>query len=353
MRSVRIVVRQVTGSMPALVAASVLGSISCGDAATTPHGSGGSVGVSSAGASFGGTSSSGATSVVIVDPSAGASFESGGGTTGLPNDCQSYEVALPDPGTPAEPGTICAITVEPVMSSAAARVSFVTVDEGDSRRPTRGMLTLDPALRGAVIGTPALVVTAATEKSLLRIGISALEPTSDGYTFELTWPVDAIFRANDMTRVSFRAELELSCETGSRLVHTLSELHLCGDEGLTQEQWVGAGEECVQCRIIAELVASPIIPQEAHGTLPLGRALRARIVELSRVGDSVLLLAENDGGTATEYDWRVTGGSVERLAPDVVIVRKQFATSTPHVQVAISSDDGVAVVSYAYPGAGP
>jgi hypothetical protein len=82
--------------------------------------------------------------------------------------------------------------------------------------------------------------------------------------------------------------------------------------------------------------------------LPLGQALRARVVELARVGQSVVLFAENDGGEATSYEWHASGGKVQQVAEDVVIWRLEEGEEAASMQVAIVGEAGVAVVSYSF-----
>jgi len=346
MRSVRIVVRQVAGSVPALVAASVLSATACGD---TKHEGGGmfsggtATGGSDAGAggravvSFGGTPSTG-----------GGPMLTPGGQGQLPDYCNDYQVLLPDAGTPAVAGEICAVSLEPVLSPGAAIVSLEIGATPQSA--VNGTLTLSKDLRDSVLGAPAVTIATATENLLLEAQLSELTETPQGYSFKLTWPKGVQLRPNDMTRVTFRTALDVKCEAGgSRLVHALTDVHLCGGSEGVPEAWASVGERCVVCNIIAEVAASPIIPDHAKSGLPLGQALRARIVELAKVGASVVLFAENDGGSGTDYEWHVSGGVLEHMAPDVVIFRAD-GSAEPSVQVAIVAEEGVAVVSYAYGG---
>lgn len=340
MRSVRIVVRQVTGSVPALVAASVLGASGCGESASTPPVT-----------ASGGASSSGAGGSSVIQVGGGSTAAgAAGGATRLPPGCQGYEVKLPNVGQPAVAGEICAVEVEPVISNGAARVSLALPEGGHPKAPVVGTLTLSPELRDQVRGAPVVEVIGASNATLLDAQLSPLEETADGYTFTVTWPPGASMQAEDMTRVSFRTALDLSCDTGTRLVNAVTEVHLCGGSYLSPTVWASTGDTCIVCNVIAELAASPIIPDHRASGLPLGQAMRARIVELAKVGGSVVLFAENDGGQATSYEWHATGGSLEHIAEDVVIFRSDGSTLAPSLQVAIVSGEGVAVVSYAYPG---
>jgi len=350
MRSVRIVVRKMAGSVPVLVAASLFGSTACGDSASTPpQGTSGGSASANAGSSAGGAAGTG----IIILAGSTSTGGAAGSASELPPYCTGYVVQLPEAGKPAVAGEICTVDVEPVISNGAARVSLTVVD-GDPRAPALGTLILEPALRDQVRGAPVLKIVAATDSRLLDAVISPLEPTDDGYSFTVTWPTGANLRDSDMTRVSFRTAFELSCDTGGRLVEALTEVHLCGGFSggfaTVPTTWASTGDMCVVCNIIAELAASPIIPDHKASALPLGQAMRARIVELARVRHSVVLFAENDGGEATHYDWHATGGTLEHIADDVVVFRSDGTTPAPSLQVAITNDDGVAVVSYAYPG---
>jgi hypothetical protein len=102
------------------------------------------------------------------------------------------------------------------------------------------------------------------------------------------------------------------------------------------------------CRIIAEMAPSPIVPDKAADELPLGRVLRARIIELARISNTVVLLAENDGGEGLEYEWHVSAGRVERLAPDVIAWTLAEGMAAPYAQAAIWNADAAAVASFAF-----
>lgn len=331
-------VRQMTGSVPALVAASVLGASGCGESSSIP-----------VGPARGGAGGSAGSSVITVGGTTVAAGASGGAAR-LPDGCQGYEVKLPDVGQPAVAGEICAVEVEPVISNGAARVSLDLPEGRNPKVPVVATLTLAAELRAQMLGPPVVELIDASNLSLLDAELSPLEETADGYTFVVTWPANAFLPPQDMTRVSFRTALDLSCDTGTRLVNAVTDVHLCGGSELSPTVWASTGDTCIVCNVIAELAASPIIPDHRASGLPLGQAMRARIVELAKVGGSVVLFAENDGGQATAYEWHATGGSLEHIAEDVVIFRADGSTPAPSLQVAIVSDEGVAVVSYAYPG---
>jgi YD repeat-containing protein len=239
--------------------------------------------------------------------------------------------------------------MEPVMSAGAARVTLSAPPE-ELRMKASGKLTLAPEILAAVTGAPVIQVVNATEPKLLEAELSELTAAEDGYIFTVTWPEGAMLRPLDETRVFFRTAFDVMCEGGSRLVQATTEVHLCGGFENVPSAWASPGDNCAVCRIIAELAASPIIPEHQASGLPLGQALRARVVELARVGQSVVLFAENDGGDATSYEWHASGGRVEQIAPDVVIWHLEPGEAAASMQVAIVADAGVAVVSYAFEG---
>jgi hypothetical protein len=102
------------------------------------------------------------------------------------------------------------------------------------------------------------------------------------------------------------------------------------------------------CRIIAEMAPSPIVPEKTNDALPLAQVLRLRIVELARVSNVVVLLAENDGGDGLEYEWHASAGKVEHLAPDVVAWTLEEGLDAPSIHAAVWGADGAAVASFAF-----
>jgi hypothetical protein len=163
-----------------------------------------------------------------------------------------------------------------------------------------------------------------------------------------------------MTRITVRVSLEISCgamvpsadasgdaSTATQVVHAVTDIHLCSD-GRRDPEWVSSGSVCTVCRIIAEMAPSPIVPDKAADGLPLARVLRLRIIELARISNTVVLLAENDGGEGLEYEWHASAGTVERLAPDVIVWTLAEGMAAPHVQAAVWSADAAAVASFAF-----
>jgi hypothetical protein len=96
------------------------------------------------------------------------------------------------------------------------------------------------------------------------------------------------------------------------------------------------------------MAPSPIVPDKGADGLPLARALRLRIVELARVGSTVVLLAENDGGAGLDYEWHPSDGRIEQLAPDVVAWTVAEGMAAPFIQAAVWGADAAAVTSWAW-----
>src|SRR5688500_16059221 len=141
MRKLRIMVRMASGSLPLVVAASVVPVEACSPAGG-PSGSSAQGGRSSAlggagGANAGGRApamggSSAGTLVLVTTGgnAAGGSAQGGAGGQAGASSCGTYcdelLVDLPAEGVPAEPGQICAASVEPVTSNRAAFLTFDT-----------------------------------------------------------------------------------------------------------------------------------------------------------------------------------------------------------------------------------
>jgi hypothetical protein len=96
------------------------------------------------------------------------------------------------------------------------------------------------------------------------------------------------------------------------------------------------------------MAPSPILPGSIEDELPLAQALRLRIVELARIANTVVLLAEHDGGSGLDYEWLASVGQVERLAPDVVAWTLAEGQPDPLIQAAVAGPSSVAVASFAF-----
>jgi hypothetical protein len=293
------------------------------------------------GAMAGGASGSGG---AIFGAGGGILIVGSGGTGGLgPGQC-SFTVELPPEGVPADPGEICAASMVPVDSNRAA---FVMLQSTGSA-PTDGTIRIDPALLPLVVGTPTLKVIDATDPALLGVKFDAVTTSPGGFAFKIHWPSPLNLNTDGMTRVTVQVSLELSCPPETQLVHSATDIHLCRQELNDGGDWVSSGQVCSVCRIIAEMAPSPIVPDKANDALPLAQVLRLRIVELARVANVVVLLAENDGGGGLEYEWQASAGKIEHLAPDVVAWTLEEGLDAPSIHAAVWGLDAAAVASFAF-----
>ena len=357
MRKLKLVVRSTTGALPVIIAASVVPATSCGsaegdsdkaksgpgDASAGQGGAGGQAGVGGQGGQ-GGTGG-----VITVDSGGGA-----GGTVIVPDAgemCQfgideSFDVELPPEGTPAEPGQICAAAVEPVESGRAARVTLSGFSSGGTSAD--GLIEVDPALFDRIVGDPIIEVIDSTNAQVGAMTTSGVTREATGFSFQAAWPNQLFLPPDGMTRMTIRVSLELSCgDGGTRVLHAVTDLHLCDDNNFGVE-WVSSGDRCVVCQVIAEMAPSPIVPDKSDDELPLARALRLRIVELARVSNTIVLLAENDGGEGLEYEWHPSVGKVEKLSPDVIAWTVEDGMPAPMIQAAVVGPAEAAVASFAF-----
>jgi hypothetical protein len=345
MRKLKLVVRTASGTLPLLVASTVISAEGCGEAEHSRPKENGMAGAAGNDAVGGATSSGGAGTpgtggaVVITIPT-------GGQYTG-PDDCsgggcREVSVELPDEGVPAEPGQICAASMMPVVSGRAALVSFDTVEA----RAFTGRLTLAPGLAGRSVGTPTFQVLDATTPQLASLVFSDIQGTAEGYSFTASPASQFSLAGSDTQRISILAAFEVQCDGHTQLVHSVTDVYFCQDRN--EISWASSGESCCVCRVIAEMAPSPIVPGDVDDDLPLARALRLRIVELARVSDVVVLLAEHDGGADLDYEWLATTGEVERLTPDVVVWHLREGMPDPLIQAAVVGPASAAVASFAF-----
>jgi hypothetical protein len=213
------------------------------------------------------------------------------------------------------------------------------------------LLEFDPAVGPRVVGVPAIEVLDASDPGLLSMQIGTLTKVAGGFSFPVTI-AQSVFLDPGYSRLTVRATFDVGCAPdggGAKQVHAATDLHLCneGDSSGTSA-WVSSGDRCVVCRIIAEMAPSPIVPDKAADGLPLAKALRLRVVELARVSNRVVLFAENDGGDGLDYEWHPSAGTVERLAPDVIVWTVAEGMETPLMQVAVCGDAEAAVATFAW-----
>ena len=323
-----------------------------GDTDRDPTARGGSGGSGTADAGVGGAGSGGlggSGGVIVV--TGGTAGISGSGGSNEPCYTEQFLVEVPPEGVPAEPGQICAANADPVESYRAARVTLTNVP-GDPQAVT-GHIELDDSVAADVVGLPVVEVVEATHPSAAALTVSELLPDpAGGFNFRATWAAPVTLERYYEVRVSIRTQLTLRCAPDSsitRRVHALTEVYQCVESGSEPTPiWVSSGDTCIVCRIIAEMAPSPIVPDKQADELPLAKALRLRIVELARVSNTVVLLAENDGGEGLDYEWHPSEGRLEQLAPDVVAWTLEPGARGPIIQVAVMGDNTAAVASRSF-----
>jgi hypothetical protein len=267
-----------------------------------------------------------------------------------------FTVDLPPAGAPADPGSICVVSVDPVDSPGAAKVGL-TLSPG-SVDLAQGTVTVAPALIGDIIGLPQITVDS-TVPQLAGAQVTGITPTSSGFSFTVRWPgLDGGTTAAipQQARMTFHVALQVVCpadagvEAGidgsvvTRLVNSTTYVEACESGfGLT---WISSGGSCNECVVVAEMAPSPIVPDALGDDLPLGRAIRLRVVAVARIGRSVVLLAENDGGDDLDYSWHPSGGVIERVAPDVAVWTPPRGTEPHALHVAVEGTQGAAVATF-------
>lgn len=347
-RRLRILVQRARGSLPLLVAASVSG---CGQVdrsqtqgpAESNAGSGGTIAAGAGGVAAAGSGGSGV--IIVVPP-----VEPGGGSNECtPADgCNEVEVSVPPEGVPAEPGEICSVNMDVVDSGLAARVTL-TVDPSGSHQNTAGVVTVAPELSDRIVGTPRVELVA-SESSVVAESLTVSEVTGSGpeYSFVVMSSEPLRLSTVEPTRLTFRITLEVDCGDTTQIVHAATDVYFCLGAEELQPAWVSSGDSCCVCDVIAEMAPSPIVPDQQADGLPLSRALRLRIVELARVSNTVILLAENDGGPDMTYEWHASGGKVTRLTPDIVVWTLSQGMPAASIQAAVFDDSAAAVASWAF-----
>lgn len=366
MRQLKVVIRSARGGAPVILLAGVLSTEACGKTTSNEAASDGQSGstVSSGttvSSSAGGAASSGTTAVTgstgaggsvlvpigstttgSVDPVGGA----GGALPELPWYCYYEQVSIPPEGTPAEPGQICALSAAPVESNRAAVVRLTM--ESPQAEEASGFVEIAPEIRDRVVGVSELVIVDANLPALLDIQVSDLVEEADGYSFRATGFNPLGGGGPYGARMTVRVVLEIECDgDATQQVHAVTELYFC-ENAQRDYDWTSSGDHCVVCEVIAEMAPSPIVPDKQHDGLPLARALRLRLVALARIANTVVLLAENDGGPDLDYEFHTSCGTLTRLAEDVVAWTVEAGARDPLLQAAVSGPDVLGVVSYSF-----
>ncbi|OJY30813.1 MAG: hypothetical protein BGO98_29025 [Myxococcales bacterium 68-20] len=258
-----------------------------------------------------------------------------------PWKCPSYIVEIPPAGTPAEPGQLCAVP-SPVSSNVAARVTLSNYvrDKGTAT----GFVSVPPDIEPTIVGLPTITVQSADSAEAMAMSVTNVTKVTGGYQFDARWAEPLGWWRMQMT---VQTSFAVSCgDGGTTTVEALTKLDLCKPD-YDEYEWVSSGEACTICEVIAEMAPSPIVSDKTGDDLPLGMVLRLRVVEVARAGRHVLLFADNDAGAAADYEWRVSEGSIEHIADDVVLwTLPEKSSGTPFGQVAVWNEAGAAVENF-------
>ena len=200
-------------------------------------------------------------------------------------------------------------------------------------------------LESTVVGTPSIVVEA-TMDSFDKMVVTNMTKVAGGFRFSASWPEPLPGCFGNLRMMVVAAVFDVTCaDGGTKTVEARTTIAHC-DAGDGGYEWVSSGDKCCDCQIIAEMAPSPIVSDKQKDDLPLARVVRLRVLELARAGRQVLLFAENDAGGEHEIDWNVSGGSFERIAPDVILWTLPDGDQAPFGQVAVSNDAGAAVENF-------
>lgn len=329
MRKLRVVFTTIGGAVPAIMATMV------GDAC------GGSVEDDGA--------KPDATRADVAEESSSGFGSSGVNTSssssGSPACRSTHTVEIPPPGVAADPGQICAVVKPPATSNTAARVTLG--DYSPTTRTAVGFVALGSGISGSIQGNPTIEAVAPSDAASGKMIVSGLAPAPGGYRFDAAWPSPL---QSDYTELTVKTTFTIGCEDGgTQTVEALTKLELCLEGDAGAYDFVSSGDACTVCRIIAEMAPTPIVSDNTGDDLPLGRVIRLRVIEVARSGRQALLFAENDAGATLELEWRVHGGSLERIADDVVLwTLPEDGGEQPFGQVAVWNEAGAVVENFVW-----
>jgi hypothetical protein len=261
---------------------------------------------------------------------------------------QTFE--LSDAGDAATPEQLCAIQPSPAATTSAARITLKSYSP--TQRTAHGFVSMPSDVEAAVVGLPSIKVVYRSTSSVGGLVVTDMKRVLGGYEFSAQWP-EALPNQGCLgfAAMTLALEFDIACDVddaATKTVQAHTTLVLCDtvDGGV---EWVSAGDECCNdCQIIAEMAPSPIVSDKKKDDLPLARVVRLRVLELARAGRQVLLFAENDAGPDLAIEWSVSGGSVERIAPDLMLWTLPGDDSAPFGQVAVWNDAGAAVENFVW-----
>ncbi len=261
-----------------------------------------------------------------------------------PWTCPSYIVEIPPAGTPAEPGQLCAVP-SPVSSNVAARVTLSNFSPDPAT--ATGFVSVPPDVEPTIVGLPTVTVQSADSGLAMAMSVTNMTKVTGGYQFDARWAEPLWGWERTLVQMTVQTSFAVSCsDGGTTTVEALTKLDLCKPD-YDEFEWVSSGDACTICSVIAEMAPSPIVSDKTGDDLPLGMVLRLRVVEVARAGRHVLLFADNDAGSGAEYEWRVSEGSLEHIADDVVLwTLPEESSGTPFGQVAVWNEAGAAVENF-------
>jgi hypothetical protein len=255
-------------------------------------------------------------------------------------------VELPDAGTAATSEQLCATQDTAIRTNATARVTLTNYSA--SLDTATGFVTMPADVEALLIGMPSVSVVISTNPDWAMVA-SNMTKVAGGFRFDASWPTplpDGCWGVGPDTSMTVAATFQIACEGGTKTVEARTRIDLCDSAG-EKLVWVSSGDKCCDCTIIAEMAPSPIVSDKTADDLPLARVVRLRVLEVARAGRQVLLFAENDAGPELEIEWSVSEGSIERVAPDVVLwTLPDDPFARPFGQVAVWNEAGAAVENF-------
>ena len=372
----RIRVRYVMrAGVPVLLAATLLDA--CGESAESPGDLGTSAGSGAGGSAVAGAGgvSSGAGGVLIV----GGAGDGGGGSGGDPhgpdmpdtdpppddyefsapvdhfNDACEFYVDVPEAGTPALVEPICAEDIPPVASGWAARALLENNRwlSGSSEIVANGRVQIAGELAARVEGLPEVTVMDVSDEVFRPSEIKNMRFEDGEYRFDAVWDhsFDWHTELGSSTRLVLRIAFDMRCPDGGsgalRRVEAQTVLHFCySNQWDTEPQWTSSGDVCNVCAVIAEMAPSPIVPGQRADDMPLARAIRLALKTVAKIGRTLVLWAEHDGGSGDwDYDWSVSGGDFQRVGDDLVAWTPPEGADPHLLQVALVGRQAAAVAT--------
>lgn len=264
---------------------------------------------------------------------------------------ESFTVAEPEAGVPADQASICGTGEEPVASNRAGRVTLNLYSA--SLDQATGVVEVPAELRDLVVGLPTIEATAASPVTVGEIEITDLVAGGAGFTFHATWATPPGPNPGwEYPALTLQVTFELRCdETGAdtRTVTSITHLNLCDD--LEHPTWVSSGDLCEVCTEICEMAPAPVLPSTSGDGTAMPRAIDLEVLAVARVGAALALVAEHRGAEGpVAYAWSASAGRLSDVAEGGTLWQPPPGDDGPHlVQVAVRDRDSAAVASFQWP----